>query len=87
MQVILVHGISQEQEAPDTIERDWAPALAGGVRLAGFAEVADRLWRQGPVAGGFYVRSAFYGHLFRPQGAQGAEAAPLPPTSQALAEE
>src|SRR5262245_59422217 len=70
--VILVHGIDYQLGSADTIERDWGPALAGGVRTAGFPEVADRLWRNAPVQGGLEVRAAFYGHLFRRDGAMGA---------------
>jgi hypothetical protein len=75
--VILVHGIAHENDAAEIIEKDWGPALAGGVRLAGFPAVADRLWRNGPVAGGLDVRSAFYGHKFREAGAQGVGGAEL----------
>jgi hypothetical protein len=85
--VILVHGIGHEFDSADTIERDWAPALAGGVRTANFPAVADRLWRQGPVAGGLDVRAAFYGHLFRPAGAQGAAGPALGADEEALADE
>jgi hypothetical protein len=69
--VVLVHGIDHQLSSADTIEQSWGPALAGGVRAAGFPEVADRLWRTGPVAGGFNVRAAFYGHLFRRPGVMG----------------
>jgi hypothetical protein len=69
--VVLVHGIANETEAADTIEASWLPALAGGVRIAGFPAISDKLWRNGMVSDGFEVRAAFYGNLFRPKGAQG----------------
>src|SRR5262245_9887634 len=69
--VVLAHGISHELDSADTIENEWTPARAGGGRNAGFADVADRLWRRGLVADGFEVRAAFYGGLFREAGAQG----------------
>jgi hypothetical protein len=86
-EVILVHGIGHEQDSADTIENAWSPALAGGVRTAGFDPIADRLWRQGPVAGGFVVRAAYYGHLFRRAGTQGAGGVPLTDETQDLADQ
>src|SRR5262249_18903816 len=43
--IVLVHGIDQQQLSADSLEKEWLPALAGGVRTAGFPDVADRLWR------------------------------------------
>jgi hypothetical protein len=34
--IVLVHGIAHELDSADTIEKEWVPALAGGVRTAGF---------------------------------------------------
>ncbi|MGW9034161.1 hypothetical protein ACWGQ4_04410 [Streptomyces sp. NPDC055721] len=61
--IILVHGIAQEQEAADTLESAWLPALAGGVRNAGHAALADRLWPPAPN-GRRLIRMAFYGKTF-----------------------
>src|SRR5439155_24599241 len=69
--VVLVHGIDQQQESADTLENDWLPALAGGVRTAGFSHIADRIWRKGPVSEGIETRMAFYGHLFLQLGQMG----------------
>lgn len=68
--VVLVHGIAQSRKSADTLENDWVPDLAGGVRNAGHHQIADRLvhFRQ---PGGISVRMAFYGDLFRQPGAQG----------------
>jgi hypothetical protein len=62
--VVLVHGIAQEQHSADSLEIEWLPAMAGGVRKAGFSEVADRLRRDLLVPEGIETRMAFYGHLF-----------------------
>jgi hypothetical protein len=78
--VVLVHGIAQEQHAADTLEAVWLPALAGGVRTAHEPALADRLWR---ATGGradqppLDVRMAFYGDLFLDADAQGLSAAPI----------
>src|SRR4051794_39425419 len=70
-EVILIHGIAQEQRTADSLESEWLPALAGGVRLAGYPHLADRLWRHGPAHGGVNVRMAAYGDLFLDPDAQG----------------
>jgi hypothetical protein len=41
----IVHGIDQQQKSADTLESEWLPALAGGIRNAGFPDVADQIWR------------------------------------------
>lgn len=55
-QVVCVHGIGQQREAPNTLHAVWAPALCGGVKLAGGTLAEDA------------VKCAFYGDLFRPPG-------------------
>lgn len=67
-EVVLVHGIAQEQKSADGLEAEWLPSLAGGVRVAGHPDLADRLWRTRDID----VRMAFYGDIFLPQGTQGA---------------
>ncbi len=69
--IVLVHGIAQEQYSADTLERDWLPALAGGVRTSGDADLADRLWRAARP-GDLETRMAYYGDLFRNPDAQGS---------------
>ncbi|SDY37283.1 hypothetical protein SAMN05421504_105332 [Amycolatopsis xylanica] len=66
--IVLVHGIAQEQKSADTLEAEWLPSLAGGVRTAGYPEVADRLWRDGPGD----ARMAFYGDVFAKTDQQGS---------------
>jgi hypothetical protein len=63
--VVCVHGVGQQREAANTLHAAWAPALCGGVGLAG-----GRL----PEA---EVRCAFYGDLFRPPGRHLAAGDPL----------
>lgn len=79
--VVLVHGIAQEQQSADTLEKVWQPALAGGVRAAGNPALADRLWREQGSAdtptAAVDVRMAFYGGLFIDADAQGVFNAPI----------
>lgn len=70
-QIVLVHGIAQEQYSADGLEAVWLPSLAGGVRLAGDADLADRLWRSARP-GSIEARMAFYGDLFLKPGSQGS---------------
>lgn len=67
-EVVLVHGIAQEQKSADGLEAEWLPSLAGGVRVAGDPGLADRLWRAKDVD----VRMAFYGDLFLTRDQQGS---------------
>ena len=85
--IVLVHGIAQEQKSADTLEQEWLPDLAGGVRTAGFAQIADRLYRLRSGPDGIDTRMAFYGDLFLTDDQQGLEPADLSPAGQALAEE
>lgn len=68
--IVLVHGIAQEQLAAAVLEREWLPALAGGVANSGDHELADRLWSNGSSSR-IDVRMAFYGTKFLDPGAQG----------------
>jgi hypothetical protein len=63
--IVLVHGIDNQAESADLIENDWLPALAGGVRLAGRGDLADRLWPPRARPDAIECRAAYYGHLFR----------------------
>jgi hypothetical protein len=85
--VVLVHGIAQEQKSADTLEEEWLPDLAGGVRTAGFPEIADRLYRHRSGPDGIDTRMAFYGDLFLEGDQQGLEPAELSPPEHALAEQ
>ncbi|EMD28987.1 hypothetical protein [Amycolatopsis azurea] len=66
--IVLVHGIAQEQKSADTLEAEWLPSLAGGVRLVGDPALADALWRDSRPGD---ARMAFYGDLFLRDGQQG----------------
>ena len=85
--IVLVHGIAQEQKSADTLEEEWLPDLAGGVRTAGFPQIADRLYRLRSGPAGIDTRMAFYGNLFLKGGQQGLEPEQLADPAQALAEE
>jgi hypothetical protein len=85
--IVLVHGIAQEQSGADALEGKWLPALAGGVRTAGFPIIADRLWRDRAAPNGIDTRMAFYGDLFLRPGQQGLYPGPLSDTEVALAEQ
>ncbi|NJC85695.1 alpha/beta hydrolase [Planosporangium mesophilum] len=69
-QIVLVHGIAQEQYSADDLESAWSPSLAGGVRRAGYDALADQLWPDRQDAGR-PARMAFYGDLFLTPGLQG----------------
>ena len=84
--IVLVHGIDQEQGSADALENEWLPALAGGVRLAGFPTVADSLWRDRSGPGAVETRMAFYGQLFLRPGQQGGDPGELSSDQQELAE-
>ncbi|MGH3622886.1 MAG: hypothetical protein ACRDQ5_13980, partial [Sciscionella sp.] len=84
-EIVLVHGIGQEQRSADSLESEWLPALAGGVRTAGADRCADELWRHARP-GQRDVRMAFYGDLFRVDGRQGGLADELTDAQWALAE-
>ncbi len=70
-EIVLVHGIDQQQLSADKLESQWLPSLAGGVRVAGFPEIADRIWRRSGAPGGIETRMAFYGDLFLIPGQMG----------------
>ncbi len=54
--VVCVHGVGQQRATAETLHAAWAPALCGGVGLAGRQLAAAE------------VACAFYGNLFRPPG-------------------
>jgi hypothetical protein len=68
-EVVLIHGIAQEQQGPASLEALWLPALADGVRAAGDPQLADRIWHAG--RSDIDVRMAAYGDLFLTPGAMG----------------
>lgn len=85
-EIILVHGIAQQQMTADKLESEWIPSLAGGVRVAGFPNIADRLWRLGGKPGDIETRMAFYGNLFLIPGQQGNDPGELSGEESALSE-
>jgi thiaminase II len=83
--IVMVHGIGQEQRSADTLEDEWLTNLAGGVRTAGYDDLADRLWRLRAGPQGVDARMVFYGDLFLTPGQQGDEPEALSPEQQQLA--
>jgi hypothetical protein len=85
--IVLVHGIGQEQRSADSLEAEWLPDLAGGVRNAGHPDLADAI-RASTHTSDPNVRMAFYGTRFLAEGQQGTTTgADLASQQQALAED
>jgi hypothetical protein len=78
-QIVLVHGIAQEQRSADELEALWIPSLAGGLRNAGQDDLADRIRD-------YTIRMAFYGNKFLKDDHQGLEPDPLTEEEEATAE-
>ena len=87
-EIVLIHGIAQEQEGKAGLEAKWIPALADGVRAAAHPGLADRIWPFGRP-GAVDIQMAFYGDLFLKKGAQGGDdtLTDLDPEQQAFASE
>lgn len=85
-EIVLIHGIDQQQKSADMLESDWVPALAGGVRKAGYSDIADRIWRGIDSLRTIEARVAFYGHLFLTPGQQGDDPGEFRPEEVAFAE-
>ncbi|HMX23247.1 MAG TPA: hypothetical protein PKN13_11030 [Accumulibacter sp.] len=85
--LVLIHGIDQQQWSADALEARWLPALAGGVRNAGYPAIADRLQLARGLPQRIEARMAFYGDLFLDPGAQGSAGdTPLTDEQEALCE-
>jgi hypothetical protein len=85
-EIVLVHGIDQQQMTADKLESQWLPALAGGVRVAGFPDIADRIWRGVGKPGAIETRMAFYGNLFLTRDQQGDDPGDFTPQEEEFAE-
>jgi hypothetical protein len=70
--VLGVHGIGQQYRSGPELTRGWWDALRGGLEVAGFRPAADTLAEAD-------VRVAFFGDLFRLQGALAGGAPPYAP--------
>lgn len=70
-EVILIHGMAQEQEGPASLESKWLPALSDGIRIAGHADLADSMWPDRSPRD-LDARMAAYGDLFLTSGAMGS---------------
>jgi hypothetical protein len=86
--IVLVHGIAQEQRSAADLETDWLPSLVGGLENAGHVTLADRLRREADTRpGAVTVRMAFYGDRFRTPDQQGITAEDLNADEEDIAEE
>jgi hypothetical protein len=70
--VLGVHGIGQQYRSGPELTRGWWEALRGGLEVAGFRKTADNLAESD-------MRVAFFGDLFRPQGALAGGTPPYKP--------
>lgn len=71
-EIVLIHGIAQEQEGKASLESRWIPAIADGVRAAGHDVLADSIW-PADRPGSLDIQMGFYGNLFDKKGAQGGD--------------
>jgi hypothetical protein len=71
-QIVLVHGIAQEQRSAADLEAEWLPSLMGGLENAGHTRLADRF-----RTNDFTVKMAFYGNQFLAPDHQGLEPIPF----------
>ncbi|MFM0003927.1 hypothetical protein PQR57_23240 [Paraburkholderia dipogonis] len=85
-EIVLVHGIDQQQQTADSLENIWIPALAGGVRIAGFEDVADLIADQSG-ARRLKTKMAFYGNLFLKKDQQGDDPGEFSDAEAAFAEQ
>jgi hypothetical protein len=84
--IVLIHGVAQENGSADILEVEWLPALAGGIRNAGFASLADLIWRGRGGLGDIETRMAFYGHVFHRPNSHDSSRDTLSPQQAAIAE-
>jgi hypothetical protein len=70
-EIVLVHGIAQEQRGAAQLEAEWLPALADGLRAAGHPDMAGRLWPLTGAPDQITAAMAFYGDLFLDPGTMG----------------
>lgn len=70
--ILGVHGIGQQYRSGPELQHDWWLAIRGGLEIAGYRASADALAITD-------VRVAFFGDLFRPQGAKTGGEPPYQP--------
>ena len=86
--IVLVHGIAQEQGSAANLETEWLPSLAGGLENTDHTMLADRLRREADShPNAITVRMAFYGMQFLTPDHQGLSLERLNPEEQDIAEE
>jgi hypothetical protein len=70
-EIVLVHGIAQEQLGAARLESTWLPAIADGLRAAGRPDLAGRVWPVTDAPERIATQMAFYGDLFLTPGSMG----------------
>ena len=86
--IVLVHGIAQEQRSAANLETEWLPSLAGGLENAGHTMLADRLCREADSRpNAITIRVAFYGMQFLTPDQQGLSVERLNAEEQVIADE
>lgn len=70
-EIVLIHGIAQEQRGAAQLEAEWLPALADGLHAAGHPGLAGLLWPLTGAPDQITAAMAFYGDLFLDPGTMG----------------
>lgn len=87
-QIVLIHGIGQQNSTVEEQENEWLPSLVKGILASGHPDapaVAARLAASTDQNCPSLARMAFYGDLYLPADTQGDEV-PASPAAGALAE-
>ncbi len=71
--IVGIHGIAQQYKSAHELQAEWLPSLRDGLTAAGRSDAADSV-------GDGDLRVSFFGNLFRPRAAMGAE---FPPSTAA----
>jgi hypothetical protein len=87
-EIVLVHGIAQEQSGEAQLEEEWLPAVADGLRAADRPDLAKRIWPVTDHPDRITAAMAFFGDLFVVPGSMGpGDAAPSPGEQAEIAED
>lgn len=66
VKIVGIHGIAQQYQGGNELLAEWLPALKDGLDAAGRRDLSN-------MVGEDDLRVSFFGNLFRPRGAMGAE--------------
>ena len=67
--IVGIHGIAQQYKGGNELRAEWLPAIEDGLIAAGRRDLSEAVREED-------LRVSFFGNLFRPRGAMGAEFAP-----------